>query len=62
MPSKYKKVAKKSNQKIEYLNIHVNEYNLLQSVMYNVRRFLLFGGWEEKEKLQRSYKEYTEKR
>ncbi len=62
MPSKYKKVAKKSSQKIEYMNIHVNEYNLMANIIYNVRRFLLYGGWEEKEKLQKSYKEYTEKR
>lgn len=58
MPSKYIKKKKKNSQKIEILNIHVKEYNLLGELVQKVRHFLDNNCLENRLELQKSYQEY----
>lgn len=59
MSSTYIKKEKKNSQKIELLNIHVKEYNLLGTIVQKVRYFLNYGGIIEKNELQKAYQEYV---
>ena len=59
MSSKYIKKKKKNSQKIEILNIHVKEYNLLGELVQKVRYFLENNCLENKFGLQETYQEYV---
>ena len=59
MSSKYIKKKKKNSQKIEILNIHVKEYNLLGELVQKVRYFLENNCLENKFGLQKTYQEYV---
>lgn len=58
MSSIYIKKKKKNSQKIQFLNIHVKEYNLLGELAQKVRHFLDNSCLENRLELQKSYREY----
>lgn len=59
MPSIYIKKKKKNSQKIEFLTIHIKEYNLLGELVQKVRHYLENSCLENRLGLQKTYQEYT---
>ena len=59
MSSTYIKKKRKNSQKIQFLNIHVKEYNLLGTIVENVRHYLRYDGIKEKISLEKAYQEYV---